>query len=98
MIQNVPYSVDLAYDAKTDRLMTMVYPGLGTAPRFAVEYGYKGNGELETVTAPGGAPEYWRATERNARGLATQETYGDGVKVSRTYEATRGLRGCPRTC
>jgi YD repeat-containing protein len=88
------YSVDLAYNG-VGQLDTITYPetapnGTGGA-RLSVKYGYRTNGELESVTDQTTNLQYWRATSRNARGQVHEERSGDGVRTTRDYETTRGL-------
>ena len=92
-VDGVAYSLGLKYDP-AGRLETLTYPEVTTASgpqRLEVQYGYKPNGDLERVTRAGTTHEYWRANARNVRGQLRNETFGDGVVMTRDYEPTRGL-------
>jgi RHS repeat-associated protein len=75
------------------RLAALDYPPTGSQP-FRVEYGYKGNGGIESVwdaSTPSKAL-LWRQLSRNDADESTAEQFGDTETVTRGYDASFNLR------
>jgi RHS repeat-associated protein len=79
-----------AYNATTGLLDTLQYPLSTSSYQLKLQYGYA-HGILQTVSdfnAP--TTIFWTANAMNPRGEVTQETLGNGVVTTRSYDAVTG--------
>ncbi len=83
-----------AYNSLTGLLNTLTYPESTSSYSLEVQYGYA-NGILSTVTDISDTPNVtlWAANTQNAFGQITQETLGNGVVTSRTYDGVTDWLG-----
>ena len=79
-----------SYTYNTDGfLASRRYPDSGTDKVFEVNFAYV-NGYLSTVTGTGNT-EYWRADKYDALGRTQQDTLGNLVTTTRTFDAAQGV-------
>ncbi len=86
-----PYYIDYAYTGQ-GLIDTVTYPTSTFGARVAVKYGYA-YGILNSVTDwTGGSAGHGLLTAdaQNARGQTTQETLGNGVVTTRSFDAVTG--------
>jgi RHS repeat-associated protein len=84
------YSYDYTYDPTTGLLSTLSYPVSTSSYRLKLQYGYQ-NGMLQQIAdANATATVFWTANATNARGQLTQETLGNGVVMTRAFDAVTG--------
>jgi RHS repeat-associated protein len=82
------FNYDYAYDGQKGWLDTVTYPVSSTdGYRFALKFAYQ-NGVLRSVAdANAPATTFWTADSSNAWGQLTQETFGNSMVRSWTYDA-----------
>ncbi|MCP3097667.1 FG-GAP-like repeat-containing protein [Myxococcus sp. K15C18031901] len=90
-VQGQEYRLSMTYDA-LGRLQTLGYPEVAGRARMGVFYDYTAFGHLAAVRNVNTGHAYWTATARNAAGLLTGETFGNGVTSTRRYDALNQLR------
>lgn len=78
------FTVATSYDAQ-NHPATITYPN-----NYAVDYVYSANGLLTSVKDHSTHGVIWQLTQQDARGNATQETLGNGLVTTNTYQATTG--------
>lgn len=84
------YDYDYTYSAATGMLDTLRYPISTSSYQLKLQYGYH-NGFLNQIAdfnAP--ATVFWAANAANFRGQVTQETLGNGVVTSRSFDDVTG--------
>ncbi|MGC4029458.1 MAG: RHS repeat-associated core domain-containing protein [Steroidobacteraceae bacterium] len=91
IITDQSYVIDYAYNSQ-GKLDVVTWPTSTSSTRVKVKYGYQygilasatdyTSGSLGTV--------YWQASTQNARGQITQESLGNGVVTTRTFDAVTG--------
>ncbi len=80
------YGVERGYDA-LGRMTSLRYPG-----GFALDYDYNQYGYLSAISGRGqNIFPIWQAVSRNARAQLEQQTFGNGLSTSWTYDANTGL-------
>ncbi|QSQ22933.1 VCBS repeat-containing protein [Pyxidicoccus parkwayensis] len=90
-IQGQEYRLSRTYDAQ-GRLQTVGYPEVAGRARMGVLYNYNLQGDVQSVQDINTGHTYWMATSRNASGLLTGESFGNGVNSTRRYDALNQLR------
>ena len=84
------YSYDYTYDPSTGLPDTLSYPISTSSYRLKLQYAYE-NGMLQQISdANASATIFWTANATNARGQLTQETLGNGVVMTRAFDAVTG--------
>jgi RHS repeat-associated protein len=83
-----------AYNATTGLLNTLTYPVSTSSYALQLQYGYS-SGILQTVTDVSDTPNVtvWTANTTNPAGQITQETLGNGIVTTRSYDAVTGWLG-----
>jgi len=89
-IENNLYSFDYSYDT-FGRLGEVAYPVTLGLPRLRIGYGYNVANYLQTISKVGDGLVYWQATQRNAFGELTSQSFGNGLVTQREYDANLGL-------
>jgi RHS repeat-associated protein len=83
-IASTTYTITTGYDASS-RINAVTYP-----TGFGVTYAYNAYGyQTQLAKASGGAP-LWTANARDAELHLTQQTHGNGVVTSQTFDANTG--------
>jgi RHS repeat-associated protein len=84
------YSYDVGYNGTTGLVDNLTYPITTSAYRLKLKYAYQ-NGLLKSV-ADFAVPTtvFWQAGATTPRGQVSQETLGNGVITSRTFDAVTG--------
>jgi RHS repeat-associated protein len=85
------YAIDYAY-TNQGLVDTVTYPVSTSSTRVKVKYGYA-YGILTSVTdwtAGSAGTTYWTANAQNARGQITQQTLGNGVVTTKSFDAVTG--------
>lgn len=78
------------YDPATGLLDTLSYPTRSGTPPFRLKHGYE-RGRLTSLSdADQPANVFWRLTGVDARGLASRITLGNGVQITRAFDAFTG--------
>jgi RHS repeat-associated protein len=90
-IQSTVYTLGRFYDSTTGRLAGLSYPSVGTAT-FAVNYGYDTAGAVNLIENAATSAAFWTRNTRNASGLVTSETLGNGLLTNRQYDELNQLR------
>jgi RHS repeat-associated protein len=80
------------FDYAGGLLDTLTYPLSTQGYRLRLKYGYSPqNGQLQSVSdADTTSAVFWAAGAQNARGQVTEETLGNGIKRTRTFDAITG--------
>ena len=79
-IDGVNYAEIVAYDT-SGRPEVLTYPS-----GFAVRNAYNSRGFLTSVSEDGGTTTYWQADSANAEGQVTQETFGNGLITTNSFD------------
>jgi len=92
--QTSTFTYTWAYNATTGLLNTLTYPVSTSSYALELQYGYS-NGILQTVTDVSDTPNVtvWQANTTNPAGQITQETLGNGIVTTRSYDAVTGWLG-----
>jgi hypothetical protein len=92
--QSSTFTYTWAYNATTGLLNTLTYPVSTSSYALELQYGYS-NGILQTVTDVSDTPNVtvWQANTTNPAGQITQETLGNGIVTTRSYDAVTGWLG-----
>ena len=77
-VANTDFAFDWGYEP-TGRLQTITYPGIGSAPRFAVGLTYGGDGQIGSVSPAAGGTPYWAKTDVADDGQLQGESFSDGL-------------------
>ena len=93
-INATTYLMDTGYDA-VGRVASTAYPTANDA-RFTVYTQYNATGYLAAVTNSAGFV-YWQANARDAEGHLVQETLGNGLVTTRSYNIASGAINAIRT-
>jgi YD repeat-containing protein len=88
-VDGVAYTVTTGYDAYS-RVSRIDYPASVGGSRFAVQYQYTANGYLEKVVDAASGTAFWTAGSRNALGQVTEETLGNGLKTTNSFDDATG--------
>lgn len=86
------FALDVAYDA-IGRLATLAYPDAPGRERFTLKYQYNPAGYLREIgeaTANQSYARLWTADQRNVDFALTAGTLGNGVTLTRSYDALTG--------
>ncbi|MES5484933.1 RHS repeat-associated core domain-containing protein [Bradyrhizobium sp. INPA03-11B] len=83
-IDGTTYTMSAAYDTN-GRPAKVTYPS-----GFAVRYGYTSLGYSSQLLDDASGQPYWTANATDAVGHLTQETAGNGIVTSRSFDATTG--------
>jgi RHS repeat-associated protein len=83
-IDGATYTISGSYDAN-GRLSQVAYPS-----GLAVNYGYTSLGYVQQLSDASSGQIYWTANARDAEMHLTQDTAGNGVVTSRTFNAPTG--------
>jgi RHS repeat-associated protein len=78
------------YDATTGLPDVLAYPQTTAAARLRVRH-HHDRGRLVRVSDADSGATYWQLDAVDARGLVSDETLGNGVRVASTYDAVSGL-------
>ncbi|MBO4719364.1 MAG: VCBS repeat-containing protein [Prevotella sp.] len=78
------FTVATSYDVQ-NHPATITYPN-----NYAIDYGYSTNGLLTSVKDHSTHSVIWQLTQQDARGNATEETLGNGLVTTNTYNAATG--------
>lgn len=81
---NKTFTTQTTYNAK-NKVDVITYPS-----GLTVKHGYAQNGILTSVRNASTNAVYWQLTQQDARGNATQETLGNGLVTTTTYNAATG--------
>jgi RHS repeat-associated protein len=84
-IDSSNYTITNAYDGAS-RVSSVAYPS-----GFAVAYAYNSVGYQTQLSDSATAQVYWTANTRDAEGHLTQQTAGNGVATSQTFDTNTGL-------
>ena len=92
--QTNAFTYTWAYNATTGLLNTLTYPVSTSSYALQLQYGYS-SGILQTVTDVSDTPNVtvWQANSTNPTGQVTQETLGNGIVTTRSYDAVTGWLG-----
>jgi RHS repeat-associated protein len=92
--QTNAFTYTWAYNATTGLLNTLTYPVSTSSYALQLQYGYS-SGILQTVTDVSDTPNVtvWQANTTNPAGQITQETLGNGIVTTRSYDAVTGWLG-----
>jgi RHS repeat-associated protein len=93
-INATTYLMDTGYDA-VGRVASTAYP-VANGTRFTVYTQYNATGYLAAVTNSAGFV-YWKANARDAEGHLLQETLGNGLVTTRSYNVASGALQTIRT-
>jgi RHS repeat-associated protein len=83
-ISGTTYTMGAAYDANS-RLSTVSYPS-----GFTAQYSYTNLGFANQLQDNGSGQSYWTANAMDATGHLTQQTSGNGLATTRTFDPTTG--------
>ena len=83
------YQDDLTYNAR-GLLATRTYPG-PSGQRLSLTHTYTALGYLKSVSNTTTGTVYWRADQQDEYGNLTQQSYGNGVATTRSYDFMRRL-------
>ena len=85
------YDLNYSYDA-WGRLYKLQYPVSTSGFRFAARYVYDGSSGLPTQVVDDAAPTtvFWQLNATNERGLPIDETLGNGLQTTRTFDRVTG--------
>jgi RHS repeat-associated protein len=86
------YTYTKSYNAATGLLSTLHYPQSTSGYQLALNYTFT-NGILSALTDASTGTVYWTANTSNPRGQITEETLGNGVVTSRSFDAVTGWPG-----
>jgi RHS repeat-associated protein len=92
--QTNAFTYTWAYNPTTGLLNTLTYPVSTSSYALQLQYGYS-SGILQTVTDVSDTPNVtvWQANTMNPAGQVTQETLGNGIVTTRSYDAVTGWLG-----
>jgi hypothetical protein len=85
LIGTAPDTITSAYDANS-RVSSVTYPS-----GFAVAYAYNATGYQTQLSNAATSQPFWTANARDAELHLTQQTAGNGVVTSQTFDANTGL-------
>ena len=83
-IDGVSYTSGLTYDA-SGRPGTVTYPS-----GFAIRHSYNSRGYITSVSEEGGATVYWQPNSVDAEGQITEQTFGNGVVTTKSFDPRTG--------
>ena len=83
------YQDDLTYNAR-GQVATRTYPG-AAGQRLSLTYTYTALGYLKSVKNTSTGTVYWSAGQQDEYGNLTQQTYGNGVTTTRSYDFMQRL-------
>lgn len=83
------YTFTYAYNTTTGLLNTLLYPVSISPYYLKLQYAYS-YGILSSITDAAIGTVYWAANTVNPRGQVTQETLGNGVITTRSFDAVTG--------
>lgn len=90
------YSVNSTFNSTTGLLDSITYPTTTSGYRHQVVYEYM-NGQPWKVRDSGNTVTYWQANAQDSRGNITDESLGNGLRTTRSFDAVTGLQGFIRT-
>ncbi|EQD46660.1 Rhs family protein, partial [mine drainage metagenome] len=86
------YTYTWQYSPTTGLLSSLTYPGTATVAALTLQYGYA-YGYLQSITDTLDSPNIvvWTANQMNPDEQITQDTLGNGIVTTRTYDAVTHL-------
>jgi RHS repeat-associated protein len=82
---------DYGYNASTGLLETITYPVSTSGYRFKVQYDYQNNRPLRVKDANAPSNVYWLANYEDNWGNTTDETLGNGLRTTRSFDPVNSL-------
>ena len=84
VISNMTFTTQTTYNT-LNKVDVLTYPS-----GLQVRHNYSNNGILTGVKNASTNASYWQLTQQDARGNVTQETFGNGLVTTNTYNAATG--------